>query len=67
MERLMPQEVLPDLWALSFKLPADEDRARCFGDLVALANQVPVWNVYRQLTFGALPEVIETIIGTCLS
>jgi hypothetical protein len=66
MERLMPQEVLPDLWTLSFKLPTDEDRARCFGDLVALANQVPVWNVYRQLTFGALPGVIETIIDTCL-
>ena len=66
MERLMPQEVLPDFWTLSFKLPTDEDRARCFSDLVKLANQVPVWNVYRQLTFGALPDVIKTIIGTCL-
>lgn len=63
-ERLLPAEVLPDLWTLSFKLPTDEDRARRFGDIVALANQVPIWNVYRELTFAALPGVIDTIIST---
>jgi len=66
LERLPPERVLPDLWTLSFKLPTDRGRARCFGDLVALANQVPVWNMHRELTLGALPEVIETIISTCL-
>src|SRR5712692_8018069 len=66
LERLSPEQALQDLWSLAFKLPTDEDRARRFGDLVSLADQVAVWNVHRPLTFSALPNVIDAIIGTCL-
>jgi len=46
-ERIRPQEALRDLWALSLKLPEDEDRARCFHGLVQLTASVPIWNFYR--------------------
>lgn len=65
MERVPPDQVLPDLWALSFKLPTEADVTRCFGNLVSLAYAVPVWNVYRPLTVAVLPRVIDMIVTTC--
>jgi hypothetical protein len=66
MERLTADQAILDLWSLSFKLPTDRDRERCFGDLVTLANRIPVYNVHRPLTFEALPQVIDMILTTCL-
>jgi hypothetical protein len=57
---------LPDLWALSLKLPSDADRARCFQATAALAGSVPVWNLYRPLEFEGLPRIVERVIDTCL-
>jgi hypothetical protein len=58
---------LPDLWTLSFNLPTDEDRARCFSMITEVARQIPVWNLYRPLAFDNIPEVIDTVISTCLT
>lgn len=65
MERVTTERVLPDLWALAWRLPVEEDAIRCFDGTVALAGRVPAWNLYRSLTFGALEDVVETIVTTC--
>lgn len=61
LERVDPDRAIPELWALAFKLPTDEDRARCFGAITALAGSVPVWNLARPLDWDSLDVVIETI------
>jgi hypothetical protein len=66
MERVEPAQGLPDLWALSWKLPTDADRARCFRGTASLATSVPMWNLYRELRMDQLQEVVETIVSTCL-
>jgi hypothetical protein len=52
---------LPDLWTLSFNMPNDTDRTRCFSTITQLAGSVPVWNLARPLSYKSLPRVIETI------
>ena len=65
LERVEPAKALPDLYMLSFKLPDDADRARCFAGVTALAATVPVWNVYRRLSVDALQETVALIRSTC--
>jgi hypothetical protein len=65
MEQVRPQEALRDLWAVSLKLPEEEDRARCFHGLVQLTATVPIWNLYRPLTYGDLPSVIQELAALC--
>jgi hypothetical protein len=60
-ERLAPHDALRDLWALSLKLPDDEDRARCFHGLVQLTDGVPIWNFHRPLTYGGLPDAVRAL------
>jgi hypothetical protein len=64
-ERIGPREALRDLWALSLKLPEEEDRARCFHGLVQLTASVPIWNFYRPLTYSELPTVVRELAGLC--
>jgi hypothetical protein len=66
MDRVEPAEGLPDLWALSWKLPTDDDRARCFRGTASLATSVPLWNLHRELRMDRLQETVELIIETCL-
>jgi hypothetical protein len=66
LERVEPAEGLPDLWALSWKMPTDADRARCFRGTASLATNVPLWNLYRELRLDRLQEVVELIVSTCL-
>lgn len=60
-ERVEPGLAIPELWALAFKLPTDEDRARCFGAVTELAGSVPVWNLHRPLTWEALDEAVDAL------
>jgi hypothetical protein len=60
-------EVVRDLWALSFKVPTDADRVRCFQALVDLAAAVPVWGLRRPMTFDALPSVVDSVIERCVA
>jgi hypothetical protein len=64
-ERVPPQDALRDLWALSLKLPLEEDRARCFHGLVQLTDAVPVWNLHRPVTYGHLPTVVAEVARLC--
>jgi len=56
------QKALPDLWALSFRLPNDVDRGRCFKQLAGLAAGVPIWNLYRPLRIGSLGATVDEIV-----
>jgi hypothetical protein len=52
---------LPDLWHLSFRLPAQEYRAQSFQRLARLAGAVPFFNVYRPLRLESLDATVELI------
>ena len=65
MERVATPDALRDLWALSFNLPTDDDRSRCFSGVADLAGRTPTWNLHRRLSYDGLPEVIDRIIATC--
>lgn len=61
LERVPPEEAIPDLWALSFSTPTDEDRRRCFDGVTRLAATVPIWNLHRALRYDALDEVVRAL------
>lgn len=58
-----PEEAIPDLWALSFSIPTDEDRTRCFDAVTRLARTVPIWNLHRPMRYDLLDDVIRTLEG----
>lgn len=60
-EPASPPQAVRDLWALSFRLPTDHDRARCFAAVADLARTVPVWNLYRPLTMRDLPATVDFV------
>jgi hypothetical protein len=62
-EPVAPELAVPELWALAFKLPTDEDRARCFDAVVGLASSVPVWNLRRPLRYDALEQTIDAVVA----
>jgi hypothetical protein len=63
LERLAPERAIPELWALAFKLPTDEDRTRCFDAVVRLAGSIPVWNLHRPLRYGLLDRTIDEVVS----
>jgi hypothetical protein len=63
LERVPPELAIPELWALAFKLPTDEDRARCFDAIGGLAGSVPVWNLSRPLRYETLEQVIDAVVS----
>lgn len=60
-EPATPAEAVRDLWALSFRLPTEPDRARCFAAVAGLARAVPIWNLHRPLRFDELPATVELV------
>lgn len=53
---------LPDLWQVSFHLPRDDDRARCFGAVADLAGSVPVFDLRRRLCLDDLPATVAVLL-----
>jgi hypothetical protein len=66
LERVSAERSLPDLYALSWKLPTDDDRARCFQGAASLAGAVPIWNLHREIRLDQLDDVVDLILSTCL-
>lgn len=56
-----------DLWAVSFNLPTDEDRARCFAALAGVASSTRVWHLTRRRRIDALPATIECLVNAVTS
>jgi len=63
LERIGAPAALRELWALSFRLPTDDDRRRCFAMLTGLTISVPTWWLSRPLRSESLSETVETIRG----
>lgn len=60
--RIEPADPAPsvrDLWMLSFRLPTDADRKRCFEAAAGLARSVPIWDFRRPMTIRDLPATVE--------
>ena len=51
---------LRELWPLSFRLPTLHDRERCFQSVTALADAIPVWNLYLPLRLDLL-RIVQKI------
>lgn len=64
--RVSPREALPNLWTISFMLPTSDSRRLTFQRTAALADRVPVWEMYRPTEFEVLPEVVDLVVSTCL-
>jgi len=62
MERTSPAEALPDLWALNFRLPTDEGRARSFRQLSRLAAELPIWNLHRPFRPESLDATVDRVV-----
>lgn len=67
LERAAPMVALRDLWALAFRIPQTDDRARAFEQLGDLVRAVPVYDLTRPLTFDTLPEVVSRVVELCES
>ena len=63
LERVSAADALRELWPLSFRLPTLEDRARCFQGVTALADAVPVWNLYRPFRLDLLGDVVQKVVA----
>ncbi len=61
LERAPTPDAIRDLWALSFRLPSEDDFARCFAAVSDLVRSVPVWNLSRRLRFDTLAATVERV------
>ena len=57
---------IPDLWALSFRLPTAGGRAQAFGQLTRLAGTCPIWNLYRPARLDSLDATVARLVDLCV-
>lgn len=55
-------EAVRDLWAVSFNLPTNEDRARCFAAVAGLAASTRIWHFSRTRRLEELPATIRCLV-----
>lgn len=65
MRPVSPMDAVRDLWAVSFNLPTDADRARCFQGVTDLASRVPLWELHRRFEVDHLEPTIQAIVDSC--
>ena len=63
LEPVARPEALRDLWALSFRLPTEEDIGRSFAAVTDLAASVPVWRLRRPLALDALADHVALVLA----
>jgi hypothetical protein len=70
LERIEPvaagPEILPDLWALSFKLPTEADFSRSLSLLVDLTQSTSFWNLRRSVGRADLFDAVDEIVRMML-
>lgn len=64
LEGVTGADVVRDLWALSFNLATDDDRARCFRAVAELASTAETWRLARRLRLEDLPPTIGCLVDT---
>ena len=56
-------EAIRDLWALSFRLPTEEDVSRSFAGVADLASAVPAFRLRRPLSLDALGDDVDLVLS----
>jgi hypothetical protein len=56
-------EAIRDLWALSFRLPTEEDVARSFAGVTDLASAVPAFRLRRPLALERLDDDVSLVLA----
>lgn len=62
-EDVGPADALRDLWAMSFYLPDDASRARCFERLGQLVATVPAYRLSRRLDAESLGGTLDLVVA----
>ena len=62
-ERIAAAEGIRRLWSLTFQVPADNWRARCFTQLAQLAAQTPILSFARPLRLDELRTTVEYLVS----
>ena len=65
LDRIPPADALRELWALSTRIPTEENRRRCFSFLGGIVASVPCRWLSRPLRIDRLPEVVAAINEVC--
>ncbi|MGH3011331.1 MAG: hypothetical protein ACRDMY_05755 [Gaiellaceae bacterium] len=63
LETVEQPEAIRDLWALSFRLPTEEDVSRSFAGVADLASTVPAYRLSRPLDLGALDDHVSMVLA----
>lgn len=61
LERVEAAEALRDLWAVVSRFPTEEGRARCFAQVAALADAVPIWDLAHPLNLESLSGTVRYV------
>ena len=65
--RVPAERFIPEIAAVSWLLPGEDDRLRIFDKVARLVTEVPVWLLDRPLEFGTLPDVLDRLTAECLA
>lgn len=63
LEPVEQPEALRDLWALSFRLPTEEDVGRSFAGVADLASAIPAFRLRRPLALDALDDHVALVLA----
>lgn len=61
LERRVDPRRIADLWQVSFHLPNLTDRGRAFGAVTSLANEVPIYDLYRPLDWDSMEWSMDAV------
>jgi hypothetical protein len=56
-------DAIRDLWALSFRLPTEEDVARSFAGVSDLAAALPVLRLRRPLDLASIEDHVDLVVA----
>lgn len=63
LEPIDPPEAIRDLWALSFRLPTEEDVSRSFALVADLGAAVPAFRLRRRLDLAELGDHVHLVLA----
>jgi hypothetical protein len=63
LQRVEVHEAIRDLWALSFRIPTEDDVSRSFAGVTDLASAVPVFRFTRSLDLDRLDDHVASVLA----